>query len=72
MLQYITFVFTSAGCIIGPFFEFTDFVNWIEMKGHYKDAPRGLVQGWATLLPVLGKYLYGVICIGIHMYITVV
>ena len=46
LLQYLSYVFTSSSCILGPFFEFDDFVNWIEMKGHYKDAPRGLTSGW--------------------------
>jgi len=57
LLEYSTYVFTSAGCIVGPFFEYSDFKNWIEMTGSYKDAPRGLTEGWASVGPAIYKML---------------
>jgi lysophospholipid acyltransferase len=28
-LQYFSYVFFCCGCLMGPFFEFNDFINWI-------------------------------------------
>ena len=57
LIEYTTYVFSTAGCIVGPFHEFSDFKNWIEMTGIYKDAPRGLSDGWASVGPALYKLL---------------
>ena len=67
LLEYSGFVFSSCGCVVGPFFEFSDYINWIEMKGVYADAPRGIVNGWATFLPAMFKLFEGICCLAIHL-----
>lgn len=67
LIEYSTYVFTSAGCIVGPFFEYSDFKNWIEMTGDYKDAPRGIVDGWKNVIPGLFKMIQGFLWLGIHI-----
>ena len=44
-LEFNSFIFFFAGCILGPFFEFSDFRNFINMTGQYKKAPRGYPEG---------------------------
>ena len=29
VIQYFSYVFFCCGCIMGPFFEYSDFQNWI-------------------------------------------
>ena len=67
LLEYCSFVFSNCGAIIGPFFEYADFKNWIEMKGHYKSMPRGLSNGWVTIVPSITCLLGGFLCLGIHI-----
>jgi len=67
LLEYSSFVFASCGCCVGPFFEFSDYVNWAQMKGVYADAPRGLSAGWATFIPAMKKLAEGVLCLAIHL-----
>ena len=72
IFEYSTYVFSSSGCCVGPFFEYSDFKNWIEMTGDYKDAPRGMSGGWATLVPAIFKMIQGFIWLGIHIVFVVV
>lgn len=62
----------SYGCIVGPFIEYSDFKNWIELKSHYKDLPRGLFSGWAVFLPALKDLGAGFLCLAIHILFAVV
>lgn len=68
LIQYFSYVFFCCGCLMGPFFEFADFVNWIQFTGNYKKLPRGLKNGWATLIPALRRTFDGFLCLGIHLY----
>ena len=45
-IEFHSFVLFFGGCLIGPFFEFSDFKNWIEMTGQYKSLPNGPVNGF--------------------------
>lgn len=41
-------------CICGPFFEFKDFEDWIELKGSYSNLP-------PTLWPGIKRFLAGLL-----------
>ena len=71
IFQYATYVFHSGGCIVGPFHEFSDFVNWIEQSGIYANAPVGISAGWASVVPALFKMLQGFAWLGIHIAFVV-
>ena len=67
VLQYLSFIFFCPGCIVGPAFEFTDFVNLMELKGVYATLPRGLANGWQCIFPSIREQLEGFLCLGIHI-----
>jgi len=62
------FVHYASGCIVGPFIEYIDFKNWIELKGHYKDLPRG---NFATVWPAFKRFCAGCLCVTFHLTVTV-
>eukprot|EP00350_Pseudokeronopsis_sp_OXSARD2_P011365 CAMPEP_0170566792 /NCGR_PEP_ID=MMETSP0211-20121228/80064_1 /TAXON_ID=311385 /ORGANISM="Pseudokeronopsis sp., Strain OXSARD2" /LENGTH=158 /DNA_ID=CAMNT_0010888061 /DNA_START=212 /DNA_END=688 /DNA_ORIENTATION=+ len=39
LLEYTAYTFTSAGALIGPYFEYKDFVDCMYGRGHYKEIP---------------------------------
>jgi len=45
ILEFTGYVLFAPGCVMGPFFEFSDYKNFIEFKGHYTNLPRGLCSG---------------------------
>ena len=51
-----------GGCIIGPYFEFKDYINFIEQKEQYANIPFSLAKG-------LMKYVVAVVCMGLAVYI---
>jgi len=72
ILQYLGYVFFCCGAIVGPSFEFQDYVNLMELKGNYKTLPVGLSKGWATLIPAMRELIGGFLVLGIHIYFTVI
>jgi len=42
-LEYSSYVFFCGGIVVGPFFEYSDYINFIEQKGHYKDIPTSII-----------------------------
>jgi lysophospholipid acyltransferase len=64
IIEYSSYVFFSCGCIVGPVFEYTDFKDFMELKGNYKTLPTG---GFATILPALRELLGAVLVLGIHI-----
>ena len=53
LIEYFSYVFFSGGCIMGPFFEYTDYINFIERKSHYSDMPAN------TMIPSLVRLMHG-------------
>ena len=39
LLELFSYIFFYPSCVVGPSFEFSDFKNFIEFKGDYKDIP---------------------------------
>jgi lysophospholipid acyltransferase len=67
VLEYASFCCFCCGCIVGPFVEYSDFKNWIEISGQYKNMPRS-----GTLFPSLWRLLNGLMCLAIHIVFTMI
>ena len=52
VLEVASYVFYCSGCIVGPFFEFSDYIMYIEERGRYKSIP-------ISIIPSLKKFLTG-------------
>lgn len=52
VLELLSYVFFCSGCIVGPFFEFADYINYIERKGRYENIP-------LTFVPSLIRFVQG-------------
>jgi hypothetical protein len=56
-------VFFCSGCIVGPFLEYSDFVNFMELTGDYKDLPA------TSLIPSVERLLHALACLALHITI---
>lgn len=70
-LEFSSFVFFSCGCIVGPFFEYADYINFIEIKGHYVDMPTGPLNGLVVTKLVIIKFISAVFCAAMNILINV-
>ena len=52
ILELASYSFFCCGCICGPFFEYTDFINFMERKGHYAKTP-------STIIPSIIRFIHG-------------
>lgn len=50
-VDFIGYMYYCGGTIAGPFYEYTDYINFIETKEHYKHIPN-------TVLPTLKRLLH--------------
>lgn len=41
-LEIFSYVFFCCGCLCGPFYEYSDYINFIEQKGHYANIPSSI------------------------------
>jgi hypothetical protein len=39
IMEILGYVYFPGGTMCGPFFEFSDYKNFIEKNGHYKNIP---------------------------------
>lgn len=44
--QYVGYCFNAPSCIAGPFFEYQDYNDWIELKGPYANLPSTVHAGF--------------------------
>ena len=42
ILEYTSFVYFSPTAVGGSFYEYKDYINFIEQRGHYKNMPTGV------------------------------
>jgi len=42
-LEMMSYVFFCGACICGPFFEYSDYINYIEKKGIYANMPSSFI-----------------------------
>ena len=70
VLEFSSFVLFFGGCICGPFFEFSDYKNWIELAGQYRTLPTGLINGFQSLAPALTRVSHAFYCIVINIIVA--
>ena len=51
--QVWSYTFNAPSCVAGPFFEYKDFEDWMELKGHYQSIPSTTYSGIKRLLTSL-------------------
>lgn len=51
-LEIASYVFYCSGCIVGPFFEFSDYIMYIEERGRYAKIP-------ISIVPAIKRFLTG-------------
>jgi len=45
VLEFLAYVSFCNGAILGPWFEFKDFLDFMYLENHYAEMPRGLRNG---------------------------
>ena len=50
-MEYMGFLSFAPGCLVGPFMEYKDYIDYMELKGDYADMPCG--TSMPTLVPSL-------------------
>jgi len=61
------FVHFANGCIMGPFLEYVDYKNWVELKDHYAKMPTG---DFTTVVPAMKRLGTGIVVMLFHMFLT--
>lgn len=56
-LEMLSYVFFVCGCVCGPFFEYSDYINFIEQKGHYAHVPVAIGASLKRLFHGFCKYI---------------
>ena len=62
LYELISYSCYPGGCIVGPYFEFKDYINFIEQKEQYSSIPLSLSKG-------LLKYVVATCCMSVAVYI---
>lgn len=68
MFEYAGFIHLSTGCMVGPYIEFIDYKNWIELCGRYKNLPVGNL---CTIIPALTRMAHGFLVMGVYLGISI-
>lgn len=55
-LEMISYVYYCGACICGPFFEYSDYINYIERKGIYSKIPSSIIPALTRLFHGLRKF----------------
>jgi hypothetical protein len=55
IIEMMSFTFFCCGCIVGPFFEYSDYIMFIEERGRYKHVPSTFVPSLIKLGQGLSK-----------------
>ena len=71
VIEYLSFVFFCCSGVVGPVFEYSDYKNFMELTGNYKEMPRGY-KAVDTFIPAMQQFLGAFLCIGIHFLLGVV
>ena len=50
LLEVLSYVYFSSSCICGPFFEFADYRNYIEMQGVFANIPNTAYASFKNFL----------------------
>jgi len=49
LIEYFSYVYFVGGCICGPWFEFSDYIRFVEKKDEYEKIP-------STIIPSLVRF----------------
>ena len=52
VMEMLSYSYFCCGCLVGPFFEYKDYINFIEQKGIYSKIP-------STFFASLKRFLHG-------------
>ena len=72
LMEFSSYVFFVSGCIVGPFLEYSDYKNWIELEGVYKTLPIGMSQGWKSAWPAFKRFLHALGCLSVHVFFMLI
>lgn len=61
-LEMLSYVFYCGANICGPFFEFSDYINYIERKGVFANIPN-------TIIPSIIRMINGLMCLTLNLVI---
>jgi len=64
VLEMLSYVYFCSACICGPFFEYADYIQYIEMKGRYAKIPSNFKQAGI-------KFLKGKLCLAFHIGVSI-
>ena len=62
ILELVSYTYSFSGCIMGPFFEFSDYIRFIEEKGEYKEIPN-------TIYYSIRSWIFGHMCLALHLFL---
>ena len=50
LLEFLSYIYFFPSCLMGPFFEYKDFIDFINEKGDYKEIPDTFYMAFKRLL----------------------
>lgn len=73
-LEVASYVFFCSACIVGPFFEFSDYVMYIERRGRYQDIPIPIIPSIVRFFQGKCKHCFylitSLVCLAAHIYLA--
>lgn len=63
LIEYLSYTLFCCTSMIGPFFEIRQYLDFIEEKGHFKNAPNGFLMS-------LWKIVESISCLACHMAVV--
>ena len=58
-LEFLSYIYFFPSCLMGPFFEYSDYIDFIEEKGDYEEIPDTFIIAFKRLLlAVLFSIIY--------------
>ena len=70
----LSYTFFCCACMCGPFFEYRDYINFIEQNEHYYEIPNSLLPSLKRLFQGLCNtiyyHLYFIVCLAINVTVA--
>eukprot|EP00347_Sterkiella_histriomuscorum_P004431 403360484 len=48
LMEFFSYCYSCCGCLLGPYFEYKDYINMIERKEHYQNVPNTILASLKT------------------------
>lgn len=75
VLEMLSYVYFCSACICGPFFEYADYIQYIEMKGRYAKIPSNFKQAGIKFLKGKCKFWFRshifLVCLAFHIGVSI-